>query len=80
MKWKGKSDCLPGYTTKFSGSVKILDETTYESDPGLLLLASIFMYMVLGGPSSKVCCIRFAIMFKPSAVDPVCVAVAVDDR
>ena len=36
----------PGYTSKFSGSVKILDETTTNLILALLL-ASIFMYMVL---------------------------------
>lgn len=35
-----------GYTTRFSGQVKIMDETTYNLLLALLL-ASIFMYMVL---------------------------------
>ncbi len=36
----------PGYTTRYSGHVKIMDETSYNLLMALLL-ASIFMYMVL---------------------------------
>jgi len=36
----------PGYSTRFSGQVKIMDETSYNLLMALLL-ASIFMYMVL---------------------------------
>jgi hydrophobic/amphiphilic exporter-1 (mainly G- bacteria), HAE1 family len=64
----------PGYRVKFSGQVKILEETTTN----MLLafgLASIFMYMVLAAQFESLAH-PFIILTDPAALHSVCAAVA----
>ena len=59
----------PGYGFKFTGAVKILDETTRNLIIAFLL-ASIFMYMVLAAQFESFLH-PFTIMLSPAAADPV---------